>query len=479
MPGRWMDERDRNREGREGRSESDWRERERWGGREDRSFGVQGARWEGPDRDKVHGEEDTGGAYNTRNQPFVRPGGGGYGAGGAYGGGESYGRGAGGGPDYRQGYGGRGGGAQDFGRGSGQDFGRPPAWQQRDYEGVSPAMRQGEYDAERRAQRFQTQDYTGGGRFYGDDARQPLFREEYGQGGRDYGPSPRGYDAGAGHGGNRALEQRYARDMRQPVSGGTGGYDFEERGYGDGGREERGARAGGGERRDYGRGEWQRPDYQGVSPAMNRGGYDADRGEDRYRFNRDERRDPYDRDRDEGGDRDRGRGGDFFSRVGNWIGSAMGEVRRDLGGEREPRRYSADFAREARWTDPGHRGRGPKGYQRSDDRISDEVHQRLTDDPWVDASNITVSVSAGEVTLSGTVENREAKHRAERAVEEVVGVAHVQNNLRIERGGFFTSPTSGFGDSVMEAKMREDDGKNGGTKSTDDTAATRTTTRRT
>ena len=77
-----------------------------------------------------------------------------------------------------------------------------------------------------------------------------------------------------------------------------------------------------------------------------------------------------------------------------------------------------------------HRGRGPKDYRRPDERINDEAHDRLTDDHWLDASNITVTVANGEVTLSGTVEDREAKHRAELIVESISGVNHVQNNLR-------------------------------------------------
>jgi hypothetical protein len=60
--------------------------------------------------------------------------------------------------------------------------------------------------------------------------------------------------------------------------------------------------------------------------------------------------------------------------------------------------------------------------------------------------------------LSGTVESREAKHRAERTVEDVSGVSHVQNNLRIDRGNPLTRAGSGYGDSVMEAQMREDTG---------------------
>ncbi|MBS0333746.1 MAG: BON domain-containing protein [Proteobacteria bacterium] len=102
----------------------------------------------------------------------------------------------------------------------------------------------------------------------------------------------------------------------------------------------------------------------------------------------------------------------------------------------------------------GHRGRGPQGYKRADERISEDAHERLTDDSWLDASNISVSVSGGEVTLSGTVENREAKHRAERIVEDIAGVTHVQNNLRVDKGNYFTSPSSGYGDSVLGAQIR-------------------------
>src|SRR5687768_9699859 len=55
------------------------------------------------------------------------------------------------------------------------------------------------------------------------------------------------------------------------------------------------------------------------------------------------------------------------------------------------------------------RGRGPRGYQRSDDRIREDVCERLSDDPQIDASNMEVTVKTGEVTLSGTVSSREDK----------------------------------------------------------------------
>ena len=41
-----------------------------------------------------------------------------------------------------------------------------------------------------------------------------------------------------------------------------------------------------------------------------------------------------------------------------------------------------------------HRGRGPRGYTRSDERIREDVNDRLTDDGWLDASDIDVQVSS-------------------------------------------------------------------------------------
>jgi osmotically-inducible protein OsmY len=80
-----------------------------------------------------------------------------------------------------------------------------------------------------------------------------------------------------------------------------------------------------------------------------------------------------------------------------------------------------------------HRGRGPAGYTRSDERIRDDANDRLTEDWRVDASSISVAVESGEVTLSGTVSRREDKRRAEDIVEDISGVKHVQNNLRVQQ----------------------------------------------
>ena len=78
-----------------------------------------------------------------------------------------------------------------------------------------------------------------------------------------------------------------------------------------------------------------------------------------------------------------------------------------------------------------HRGRGPKNYVRSDERIREDVSDRLSDDAHLDASAIEVQVVNGEVTLVGSVDSRHAKRRAEDRAEDVSGVKHVQNNLRV------------------------------------------------
>lgn len=80
------------------------------------------------------------------------------------------------------------------------------------------------------------------------------------------------------------------------------------------------------------------------------------------------------------------------------------------------------------------RGRSPKDYRRSDERIREEVCDRLTDDGSLDPSDISVKVEGGEVTLTGFVATRDDKRRAEEDVERVSGVREVINQLRVSRG---------------------------------------------
>ncbi|MGO4571324.1 BON domain-containing protein [Microvirga sp. 2TAF3] len=122
------------------------------------------------------------------------------------------------------------------------------------------------------------------------------------------------------------------------------------------------------------------------------------------------------------GSRDYGDERSFFERAGD-------EVRSWFGDEEAERRRDMDMRRSAQY----HRGRGPKGYQRSDERIREDVNDRLTDDPHIDASEIQVTVSSREVTLDGTVGSRFEKRHAEDIAEFVSGVTHVQNNLRVQQ----------------------------------------------
>ncbi|WP_422650783.1 BON domain-containing protein [Cupriavidus sp. H18C1] len=75
----------------------------------------------------------------------------------------------------------------------------------------------------------------------------------------------------------------------------------------------------------------------------------------------------------------------------------------------------------------------PKGYRRTDERICDEVCERLAEARDLDVSEVTVEVGSGIVTLSGTVSDRRAKYRVEDIAEEVMGVDEVRNNIRVPR----------------------------------------------
>jgi osmotically-inducible protein OsmY len=87
--------------------------------------------------------------------------------------------------------------------------------------------------------------------------------------------------------------------------------------------------------------------------------------------------------------------------------------------------------RNSDWQFRGHRGKGPKGYQRSDERIRELVCEALTEHDEIDASNIEVSVADGEVTLKGMVEHRHAKRLAEDIIESISGVRDIHNQIRI------------------------------------------------
>ncbi|PTL79309.1 BON domain-containing protein [Vitiosangium sp. GDMCC 1.1324] len=74
--------------------------------------------------------------------------------------------------------------------------------------------------------------------------------------------------------------------------------------------------------------------------------------------------------------------------------------------------------------------RPPRGYQRSDERIREDVCERLMEGP-VDVGEVEVIVSDGEVTLSGTVQVRWQKRAIEDLAASVRGVHDVHNRVRV------------------------------------------------
>jgi len=177
---------------------------------------------------------------------------------------------------------------------------------------------------------------------------------------------------------------------------------------------------------------------------------------------------PYDARRDVAGGRDYRPGDDFSG--GGWTGQRDDERdggrrpgHRDFGGHHAYDTHGRhpghrDFGRgddDARraWSPSGYpggwRGVGPKGYERSDERIRDDICERLTEHDAIDASAIEVTVTTGVVRLTGEVPKRYMKHLAEDTVADAVGVRDVENTLRVagpdRRGerGLFDEPSLG------------------------------------
>jgi osmotically-inducible protein OsmY len=120
----------------------------------------------------------------------------------------------------------------------------------------------------------------------------------------------------------------------------------------------------------------------------------------------------------------------------NWWDRTVDKVSSWLGGDESGRN-----SRMNRLNPGGQRGKGPKGYVRSENRIKEDVYERLTEDDKLDATNVDVQVQSDTVILSGTVQSREEKRRAEDLVERIPGVRNVENRIHIDY-----STASGFTD---------------------------------
>jgi len=299
------------------------------------------------------------------------------------------------GDDWRRGSGDdwRRGSGDDWRRGSGDDWRRLDM--SRDHQDRGPRGEGGWADHGRSRDTYggsdemRRRDVSGyGGAMGGGDFGEDRWGQDRSYGGQDryYGGQDRYYGGQDRYYGGRGGQDRGYEGSRSNYGGsyGTGtGSNFYDRDYGG---------SGGGWGRSYGSG-WN----------------------DDWRSGRDQ------------GGRERNERG-FFDRaadeVASWFGDTGAEQRREQ----------------------DQRGRGPKGYSRSDERIREDVSDRLTDDPYVDAVEIEVTVTSSEVTLSGMAKSREHRRRAEDIAERVSGVTHVQNNIRVrteQSGGLAGSSTTG------------------------------------
>ena len=258
-----------------------------------------------------------------------------------------------------------------------------------------------------------------------DDRRRDVGRHDeregfWGRGHRGSGfdrPEEREYsreDYGRGEAGT-------PRGVRDPYSGSFGRHGEEGvggRGYGrfrdDLGAEGSGRGFAGNEGRGFGYGS----DYRENHGGGQYGG--GDRGREGYGLRGREERGLFARAADE---------------VSSWFGDEGAERRRQ----------------------EDHRGRGPKGYRRTDARIQEDVNDRLADDSYLDASDVEVAVENGEVTLSGLVDSRQARRRAEDLAEQVSGVSYVQNNLRVRSLGSATTHGSRAPASDLAGQMAAGD----------------------
>jgi osmotically-inducible protein OsmY len=156
--------------------------------------------------------------------------------------------------------------------------------------------------------------------------------------------------------------------------------------------------------------------------------------------------------RDPGERANRGPGGARGTGGGGGYSTLGGGVYPDEGAPEDAPRYG-DWQRHSSGATSGARGQegfgfpgertwGEEQYQeqdsedrrespvrRPDESLAREIHEILTKDPELDATDIEVEVEDGAVTLTGAVNSTDAKLLAEELVESLPGVRHVHNRL--------------------------------------------------
>lgn len=269
-------------------------------------------------------------------------------------------------------------------------------------------------DEQRERNRF------GGGRFRDED--EPVQRNVGGQSREDFRDMEHGRSQRFGSGGmsgagqQRRDDRDYEREQDYRWSGGGRSFDEPHRTS----EQHRGREQ-----------QWGR-DLPRDSSQSRGGAGDYGRGFGEYEGR------PYQSGYERGGSRFEPQGGGVggFGRLGSFGGRQQETA---WGGGWE----SGDREQSQRGGGGRHAGRGPRGYQRSDERIREDVCDALTADPFVDASEISITVQSGDVTIEGTVDDRQAKRRAEDAIEDLPGVRQVHNRLTVQGQGQSQSAQAG------------------------------------
>ena len=333
--------------------------------------------------------------------------------------------------------------------------------------------------------REESERYEGGGRFVSRaDRGDRDIQGDYaagGEGSRRYGPS--GQDYGGGH---RAYGQSGYEGARQSRASGyeSGDYGQGRREFGasgfEGSRFEAGrSRADEGGRSDYGRGEafqrgtarqWDEMGAQGYAGRSQAYASDEDFGGRGPGFQQGARTQAQRYGTGQG--MQGARGAQAFGDNSDYASGSTGYGREAYGGGQfgEPGRgtrglsgqgygdFGRDIASSQRWGQggefgqagarfgaTGYRGLGPSNYTRSDERIREDLNERLTEADDLDASGLSVEVSNGIATLTGTVEQRWMKHRAEDIVEACTGVRDVNNQIQVGSQWQGKAPAYGAG----------------------------------
>jgi hypothetical protein len=101
------------------------------------------------------------------------------------------------------------------------------------------------------------------------------------------------------------------------------------------------------------------------------------------------------------------------------------------GGESEGARQTVYFMEDPAWVRA--RGRMPRSYSRSDERVREDICERIAADPSIDASDVSVDVRDKRVVLEGSVPQRRMKYVIEDIAAACLRANDVENRVTVAR----------------------------------------------